>query len=176
MLIEEVVFNFSEVGEKSVMDIKDECLCHFAYDLKHLLEADDGNRTWGTWNYKFFQDTYGSKIKYNSKNIVYEETLSIHEPYDVKDTCRECYGLEWVEGTENQRGYYRYPNYTLPKRTHPNVCTECVRPECREFISEVADENIRRFNEFFGLGEFPYVTITMVRFGNKDHYFYRIHR
>ena len=38
MLIEAVVFNFKEVGEKSAADIKNECLCHFAYDLKELAE------------------------------------------------------------------------------------------------------------------------------------------
>ena len=176
MLIEAIVFNFREVGEKSVLDIKNECLCHFAYDLKHLLEADDGNSTWGTWNYKHYQDTYGTKIKYNSKSIVYEETLHNNEPWSVKDTCRACYGLEYVEGTDKTSSYYMYPNHTVPKMVHPEVCTECVHPMNREFKSEVAEENVRKFDEYFGRGEFPYITITMVRFGNKEHYFYTIHR
>lgn len=174
MLIEAVVCNFNEVGEKSILDIKNECLCHFAYRLKDLLEADEGNSTWGVWNYKTFQDNFGSKIKYNSKNIVYEETLYNNDPWSVKDTCRACYGLEWVEGSESQSGYYRYPNHTVPKMCHPNICTESVKD--REYKSEAAEENIRRFNEYFGKGEFPFLTITMVRFGNKDHYFYTIHR
>ena len=176
MLIEAIVFNFREVGEKSVMDIKNECLCSFAYDLKGLLEEEDGNRTWGVWNYKYFQDNYGSKIKYNSKNIVYEETLYNNEPWSVKDTCRACYGLEWVEGSENQSGYYRYPSYPVPKRVHPEVCEQHIHPTCREQKPEVVEENIRHFNEFFGKGEFPFITITMIRLGNKEHYFYTIHR
>ena len=175
MLIEAVVFNFREVGEKSVLDIKNECLCHFAYDLKHLLEADDGNCTWGTWNYKYYQDTYGTKIKYNSKSIVYEETLYNNEPWSVKDTCRACYGLVYEE-KENGSGCYRFPDQPAPKMVHPEVCTECVHPMNREFKSEIAEENIRKFDEYFGKGEFPYITITMVRFGNKEHYFYTIHR
>lgn len=174
MLLDQVVFNFNEVGEKSVLDIKNECLCHFAYRLKDLLEADNGDSTWGIWNYKTFQGNFGSKIKYNSKNIVYEETLYNDEPWSVKDTCKECYGLEWVEGSENQSGYYRYPNHTVPRRYHPNICTESVKS--KEYKSEIAEENIRRFSEYFGLGEFPFITITMIRLGNKDHYFYRIHR
>lgn len=173
MLIEAIVFNFREVGEKSALDIKNECLCHFAYDLKHLLEADKGDCTWGTWNYKHYQDTYGSKIKYNSKSIVYEETLYNNEPWSVKDTCRACFGLEWVEGTEDTSGYYRFPDHTVPKMVHQEVCTECV---CREFKSELANKNICRFHEYFGKGEFPFMTITMIRLGNKDHYFYTIHR
>lgn len=176
MLIEAIVFNFREVGEKSALDIKNECLCHFAYDLKELLEADKGDCTWGTWNYKYFQDRFGSKIKYNSKSIVYEETLYNNEPWSVKDTCRACYGLEWVEETERCSGYYRFPDHTVPKMVHPEVCCERVCPTDREFKSEIADKNICKFDEYFGRGEFPYITITMVRLGNKDHYFYTIHR
>ena len=175
MLIEAVVFNFSEVGEKSMLDIKNECLCHFAYDLKELLEADTGESTWCTWNYKFFQDKFGSKIKYNSKSIVYEETLYNNEPWSVKDTCRACYGLEWVEGSESHSGYYRFPSHPVSKMVHPKICCERVTKE-NETKNELADKNICRFNEYFGIGEFPFITITMVRLGNKDHYFYTIHR
>ena len=174
MLIEVVAFNLREVGEKSIADIKNECLCNFAYDLKEVLEADEGNSTWGTWNYKFFQGTYGSKIKFNSKNIVYEETLYNHEPWSVKDTCRACYGLEYVEGTENTSSYYRYPSHSVPKMIHPEVC--CERVTDKETKTELQLENVRRFDEFFGRGEFPFMTITLIRLGNIDHYFYRIHR
>ena len=175
MLIEAVAFNLREVGEKSIMDIKNECLCNFAYDLKDVLEADEGNSRWGTWNYKYFQDRFGSKIKFNSKNIVYEETLYNREPWSVKDTCRACYGLEYVEGTENTSSYYRYPNHTVSKMVHPEVCCERAGDK-EEAKSELQLENVRRFSEYFGLGEFPFMTITLIRLGNVDHYFYRIHR
>ena len=174
MLIEAVAFNLKEVGEKSIADIKNECLCNFAYDLKEVLEADEGNSTWGTWNYKYFQDRFGSKIKFNSKNIVYEETLYNHEPWSVKDTCRACYGLEYVEDTENTSSYYRYPSHTVPKMVHPEAC--CERVTSKEAKTDLQLENVRRFDEFFGRGEFPFITITLLRLGNVDHYFYRIHR
>ena len=180
MLIEAVAFNLREVGEKSIADIKNECLCSFAYDLKEVLEADEGNSTWGTWNYKYFQDRFGSKIKFNSKNIVYEETLYNHEPWSVKDTCRACYGLEYVEGTENTSSYYRYPSHTVPKMAHPEVCSERVINAfvdlCDEEKSKLQLDNVRRFDEYFGKGEFPFITITLLRLGNVDHYFYRMHR
>ena len=51
----------------------------------------------------------------------------------------------------------------------------------RDFVSEklqkdVAEENIRNFYNAFGRGEFPFLTIIIIRLGNKDHYFYTIHR
>ena len=174
MLIEAVAFNLREVGEKSIMDIKNECLCNFAYDLKEVLEADEGNSRWGTWNYKYFQDRFGSKIKFNSKNIVYEETLYNREPWSVKDTCRACYGLEYVEGTENTSSYYRYPSHTVPKMVHPEIC--CERITDKETKTDLQLENVCRFDEYFGKGEFPFMTVTLLRLGNVDHYFYRIQR
>ena len=174
MLIEAQVFNFREVGEKSLLDIKNECLVDFAYKLKELLEADKGERHWGVWNYKYFQDCFSSKIKYNTKSIVFEETIYNQEPWSVKDTCMRAYGLEWVEGTEECSGYYRYPRYELPKLTHPEVCTQYVTE--KEEKTDIQLENVRKFNEFFGLGEFPFIKITLIRLGNKEHYFYTIHR
>lgn len=177
MLLEERVFNFGEVGEKSMLDIKNECLIDFAYKLKELLEADEGGeRHWGTWNYKYFQDSFSSKIKYNTKSIVFEETITSNNPNDcsVKDTCSAVYGLEWVEGAENHSGYFRYPKYEVAKLTHPEYC--CAVNKSDKEADEVTLENIRKFYEFFGLGEFPFITITIIRLGNKDHYFYRIHR
>ena len=174
MLIEARVFNFREVGERSLLDIKNECLVDFAYKLKELLEADEGERNWGVWNYKYFQDCFSSKIKYNTKSIVFEETVYNQEPWSVKDTCRSAYGLEWIEGTEEHSGYYRYPAHEVAKLTYPFVCTECVT--CKEEKTDVQLENVRKFDEFFGRGEFPFITITLIRLGNKEHYFYTIHR
>ena len=111
MLIENVVFNFHEVGEKSFEEIKNECLVSFAVDLKIALTSGDEHirtfwsdkhlcydgqtREGDLINYKNFQDFFGSKIKYNSKNIVFEETLYNYPdgPWSPKRTCMEVYGL-----------------------------------------------------------------------------------
>ena len=174
MLIEQKVFNLREVGEKSLDDIKNECLVQFAYDLKNVLEHIDEFRE-GTWNYKFIQDTFATAIKYNSKNIVFEETIhnDLNGAWSVRGTCMDVYGLEWVEGTEEHSGYYRYRKNAEKLRCSTAYGEECT---CSESKTASAEENLRKFYEFFGVGEFPFMTIIIIRIGNKDHYFYTIHR
>mgnify|MGYP003296971525 CR=1 FL=1 len=167
MLIEKIVFNFNEVGEKSLMDIKNECMVSFAYRLKEALTSNEEKikKFWSESsmaNYKIFQDLFGSKIKYNSKNIVFEEVIynNGRSPWNLKQTCADS----------NTSAYYRYK-----KSRERLTCDTC----CAEFVGterEAADECLRNFYKSFGLGEFPFMTITIIRLGNKDHYFYDIHR
>ena len=188
MLIEQIVFNFHEVGEKSFEEIKNECLVNFAYNLKEALTSTDEKirkfwvesstsfdgkeRKGSIANYKNFSDFFGSMIKYNSKSIVFEETFhnGIAKPWSVQQTCMDVYGLEYVEGTENASDYYRYRKDGLHR-----TCDTC----CADFIGEKlddAEEKLRHFYTAFGAGEFPFITVTVIRLGNKDHYFYTIHR
>lgn len=188
MLIEQVVFNFHEVGEKSFEEIKNECLVSFAVDLKIALTSNNEHlRKW--WcdthtkndgrigegslsNYKIFQDEFGTKIKYNSKSIVFEETLhnGLNRPWSVQQTCMDVYGLEYVEASENTSSYYRYRKDGLT-RTCDTCCCEFVGDRCAD-----SEERLRHFYTAFTKGEFPFITVTIIRLGNKDHYFYTIHR
>lgn len=188
MLIENVVFNFYEVGEKSLADIKNECLSHFASRLKDCLTSDNEKirKFWvdrgldnspdtpfkgSIANYKIFQNLYGSSIKYNSKSIVFEETIT-HNPdniWNVKQYCMDMYNLEYIEKTEDHSGYYRYK---------PSNCVKAYdKCECSVGSErDDAQEALRHFYSAFGVGEFPFLTIKIIRLGNKDHYFYTIHR
>ena len=186
MLIDKVVFNFHEVGEKSFEEIKNECLVSFAVDLKIALTSSDEHirnfwadthvcndgqiREGSIANYKIFQDVFGSKIKYNSKSIVFEETIHNREPWGVKQTCMDAYGLEYVEPTEETSEYFRYRK-NGPTLTCDTCCMEAVGDKLDD-----ADERLRHFYTAFSEGEFPFITITIIRLGNKDHYFYDIHR
>lgn len=187
MLIEEVVFNFQEVGEKSFEDVKFVCLSNFASRLKEALTSNDpkirnfwrdtsttndGRVVEGSLaNYSIFKSLFGSKIKYNSKSIVLETTITSNpnNPWNVVNTCRDMYGLEYVEPSENQSGYFRYRKDSLT----------LVGASCCESSSEKrpdAEERLRNFYTAFTKGEFPFITVTIIRLGNKDHFFYTIHR
>ena len=178
MLIEQNVFGFYEVGEKSFMDIKNYCLSSFARDLKEALTSSNEKirMFWveegSTANYKIFRDYFGSKIKYNSKNIVFEETITNNpeSPWSVRQVCMDTYGLEYIPETVDHSAYFRYRKDEL-RRSYGDAC------EC--YVGEPlpdAEEKLRNFYEAFGKGEFPFITITIIRLGNKDHFFYTIHR
>lgn len=188
MLIEKQVFNFHEVGEKSFEEVKNECLVSFAVDLRIALTSTDEHirKFWcdthvcndGTTkdgsvaNYKHFHDFFSTMIKYNSKSIVFEETLhnGIGKPWSIQQTCMDVYGLDYIPATENTSGYYTYR-----KNSPTLICDTC----CMEAVGEKRDDSEERLKHFytaFSAGEFPFITVTVIRIGNKDHYFYSIHR
>ena len=179
MLIEAKAFNFQEVGEKSFLEIKNECLRHFAVRLKEALTtANSSIRSfWVTAgsiaNYKIFQDNFSTSVKYNTKSIVFEETLhnELDNSWSVRRTCMDLYNLEYVEETEQHSDYYRFKSSDCV-RTY-DVCECSVSAKLKD---DLAEENIRNFYKAFGKGEFPFLTIIVFRLGNKDHYFYAIHR
>ena len=188
MLLERVVFNFHEVGEKGLDDIRNECLSHFASRLNEVITSD--NKRYRTFwqdewsdnsgrmkkgciaNYKHFRDFFGNTIKYNSKSIVFEETIT-NDPdklWNVKQFCMDYYNLEYIEETEEHSGYFRYKSNN--RAIESNDC-------CVEWVGgkrDSADEKLRDFYYSFGVGEFPFITIILVRLGNKEYYFYTIHR
>lgn len=181
MLIEAKAFHLQEVGEQSFMEIKNSCLHDFARNLKEALTTTNSSirSFWVTngsiANYKIFQDNFSTSIKYNTKSIVFEETLhnELDNPWGVRRTCMDIFNLEYVEATDEHSDYYRF------KKCSPTHF--CERCECEGFVSEKlpeseAEENIRNFYNAFGKGEFPFLTIIILRLGNKDHYFYTIHR
>ena len=189
MLLERVVFNFQEVGEKGLIDIKNECLSHFASRLKEAITSD--NKKYRTFwvdewpddqgrmkkgciaNYKHFRDFFGSSIKYNTKSIVFEETVT-NDPdkvWNVKQACMDYYNLEYIEETEEHSGYFRYRSNTREFKENDCCCAEWVGG-----LRDEADEKLRDFYYSFGIGEFPFITIAIIRLGNKEHYFYTIHR
>ena len=189
MLLERVVFNFHEVGEKGLDDVRNECLSHFASRLKEVITSD--NKRYRTFwqdefpdnegrmrkgcigNYKHFRDFFGHKIKYNSKNTVFEETITNNPDnmWNVKQFCMDYYNLEYVEETQEHSGYFRYKSNTREVRNDDCCCAEWVGD-----LREEADNKLRDFYYTFGVGEFPFITIAFVRLGNKEYYFYTIHR
>ena len=189
MLIDAQVYGFREVNDQSFEDIKITCLAHFASNLREALTSKqerirkwwvdsatsyDGNHInkGSIANYKMFADFFSTHIKYNTKSIVFEETIT-NDPnafYSVKGHCASFFGLEYIPATEEHSGYYRYRKDGIRQRCD-NVC------EC--FVGEKVpdeEERLRHFDEAFGKGEFPFLTIIIIRLGNKDHYFYTVHR
>ena len=175
MLIEQTAFNFGEVGEKSFEEIESVCLSDFAHKLQLALTDSDNftrnSRIGSTSYYEIFRKLFGTNIKYNSKNIVFETTLynDINNPWSPVSVCTLYYGLEYVEGTGNTSPYFRYRKNSVSSE---NDCCS----KCNENYSEDSMERLRNFYSTFGTGEFPYMTVTIIRLGNKDHYFYTIHR
>ena len=187
MLLEQAVLGFREVGENSLEEIKNTCLVDFAYKLKSLIvevcyqaEREKQDIGYGIYMYKVFNDKYSSNIKYNTKSIIFEETINNNkdQAWSVRGCCEDVYDLQWNPDTEEHSGFYTLRHSGI-HQTDKNCCERAVNEnEMLEYgkTREWTDRLLTNFYEFFGRGEFPFITITIIRLGNKEHYFYRIHR
>ena len=169
MLIENTALNLQEVGDKSITQVKRECLNHFAFYLREFILSRPEPLKTGTINYQLFADYCGSKIKYNSKNIVFEETLYNSSQFSPQQSCKDYYRLKRVDSCTTPNSTYWYEFEPEPKYLEDGCCAEAA--EC-----SVPKNRLLEFHKFFGVGEFPYVHITVLRIGNIDHYFYSITR
>ena len=170
MLIETEALNLQEVGEKSLDAIKLSCLQHFAHCLREcILESNRSNLS-ETYNYTKFKNLYAEDIKYNSKNVIFESVIYNNGRYSVQDTCADLFMLRRIEAQDTSNTYF----YEFWRNSKDDEEKDCCEAEC---CSKAVDLNrLLNFHKFFGVGEFPYITITVIRIGNVDHYFYRIHR
>ena len=168
MLIDTQALNLQEVGEKSLDEIKRDCLAHFAHCLRELILDSFEENLCSTSNYRRLNNEFAEEIKYNSKNTVFESTIYNHERFSVQDTCADMFLLKRIEAPDTSNNY-SYEFWRNPFEQKEECEAECASKE----------RNIKRllkFHQFFGIGEFPYLTIKVIRIGNIDHYFYTAHR
>ena len=181
MLVETNVLFMDELGDLTLSKVKENCYAYFAANLKHeLLSKSQMENTMGLFNYDEFVKTYGKKIQYNNKNITYTETF-----YDLKDYCGRFYNLQQEYELVNVGLEYKpsdgkaYKKWVCPNReeyeekvkkafNQKGICTD---------VNEYAEMQVcSHFTDYFGKGEFPFMTITLLRLGNQDYYFAQIVR
>lgn len=177
MLKKETVHNFCELGDKSIDDITYDCKRDFADKcfkiVKHylsMLKQDDESLTDSLFSIRAYGtfDGKGRRITYQNQAIEYEELKT-----DVKE-------------------YFK--NYLERGMVHeqPLCCQKdvefCSNEVCEYLLQEVENEikedlgltltkpKYKRYEALFGLGEFPFMIISIVRIGNKRYYFYQITR
>ena len=168
MLKKTSVHNFCELGDRSIDDIIVECKYDFAVKCLEIVdeykdcETSDyylfGLRTYETFNAK------GRFITYQDKSVEYETLDSnireFFERYlkrldnDQIGPIPDCYSNETV----------KYLLQKIKNTTKEDLGITLTKPE---YI---------RYESLFGLGEFPFMIITIVRIGNKRYYFYQITR
>jgi len=177
MLKKETVHNFRELGDNSIDDITNDCKRDFADKcfeiVKHylsMLKQDDESLTDSLFNiraYGIFDDK-GRHITYQNQALEYEELKT-----DVKE-----YFKDYLE-----RGMVH---------EQPLCCKKdvefCSNEVCEYLLQEVENDvkedlgltltkpKYKRYEALFGLGEFPFMMIRIVRIGNKRYYFYQITR
>lgn len=166
MIERKIVHCFTELKNESIDRIKDICVDDFMIKIYKMVKQ---NKEKGIFNYDVFNH-FGRNISYNNKNIEYRESFT-----DIKDICNlridkvfndVCVCLE-KEAEENEKIAKWFKSdfeFSI------NVYNE------EENYSEKITKTTSNLNGLFGVGEFPFMLITITRIGNNKYYFYEITR
>lgn len=166
MIQQRTVHCFTELKNESIDKIKDICVNDFMIKIYKLVKQ---SKEKGTFNYDKF-DRLGRNITYNNKNIEYQETfcdildickLEIDNIY--KDVC-VCLEKEAEENKEIANWLKSNYEYLLNLYNEEKDCSETIV------------KTTTNLNGLFGVGEFPFMVITIARIGNNKYYFYQIVR
>lgn len=177
MLKKETVHNFRELGDKSIDDITYECKCDFidkCYTLvREFLSTskDDNERNinnlFNIRAYNSFNDK-GRYVTYQNQGVEYEELRT-----DIKEYLKNC--LE--RDIKHKQSSDCKNDEEFCSNEISTYLFEDVENEIKNDLTLTLTKlKFKRYEALFGLGEFPFMIITIVRIGNKRYYFYQITR
>lgn len=168
MLKKESVHYFSELHDRSIDDIISECKYDFARKCLEMVQeyrdseqADYylfGLRAYETFNAK------GRFITYQDKSVEYQSLETDIRTFFEQYLQRSNNSHNTVVPDSYSKEISDYLLQTVKNKTKEDLGLTLTKPE------------YKRYESLFGLGEFPFLMITIVRIGNKRYFFYQIER
>lgn len=168
MLMKTSVHCFYELGDRSIDDIITECKYDFA---RKCLEITKENKDNCPPNHYIFSiqayQTFNGKgryITYQDKSVEYQSL----------ETDMRQFFERYLERLENN------PDIVIPdcySNETGKYLLQTIQNEVKEDLGlTLTKPEYKRYEALFGLGEFPFLLITILRIGNKRYYFYQIER
>lgn len=168
MLKKESVHCFYELSDKSIDEIIAECKHNFVIKCLEMVkeyrnseQADYylfGLRAYETFNGK------GRYITYQDKAVEYQSLETDIRPYFERYLQSSYKNKDVVVPDAYSDDICEYLLQTVKNKTKEDLGITLTKPE------------YKRYESLFGLGEFPFLMITILRIGNKRYYFYQIER
>lgn len=166
MMKKNAVHNFSELFDESIDDITYCCKSHFATQcleiVKEYLDRGVASELSNINTYTIFNHK-AKRITYQEKNIEYQS---------LETNLKEF-----------------FEKFLLEEESPHRAVPECYTKEVRDFLLEKVKNDVKedlgitltkpeyeRYEALFGLGEFPFLIVTIVRIGNRRYWFYEITR
>lgn len=170
MLKKESVHCFCELRDRSIDDIISECKYDFARKcLEMVKEYRDSEQAdyylFGLRAYETFNGK-GRYITYQDKAIEYQSL----------ETDIRAYFEHYLKSS------YKNKNIVVPDTYSDDICEYLLQTVKNEKKTKedlgltLTKPEYKRYESLFGLGEFPFLMITIVRIGNKRYFFYQIER
>ena len=168
MLIKTEIFNLKQLSQQSTLsDIKSDCMNDFCSKIIKMYVTDFGKDYNSIKRYEMFHSLFAQKITLNLDNLIFQQNIKITT---LKNFCvQEIKDLFDINNESTQLGN---------DEQKISVClTDQIKFKCtQQDLLKQLNEMSEKIDELFGNGQFPIMTLHIIKIGNIDYFYYTISR
>lgn len=188
MLIKTSIFNLTQLDKQSTLsDIKLDCMNDFCQKIRKMYVTDYGKNYNSIKRYEMFNSLFAQKITLNLDNLIFQKNIKITT---LKNHCKQKikYLLDINNGsiqlTNDEFTQLENNKFTQLAKQLPTdeqkitvSLTDQIKFKCtyQDLIKQM-HEMIELIDELFGNGQFPIMTLHIIKIGNIDYFYYTISR
>lgn len=171
MLIKTEVFNLKQLSQQSTLsDIKLDCMNDFCQKIRKMYITDFGKDYNSIKRYEMFRSLFAQKITLNLDNLIFQENIKIAI---LKNHC--------VQKIKDYSDKFNIQSDTTQLANDEQKIivdlTDQIKFKCNpQDLSKQFNEMSETIDELFGKGQFPIMTLHIIKIGNINYFYYTISR
>ena len=167
MLIKTEIFNLKQLSQQSTLtDIKLDCMNDFCYKIIKMYLTDFGKDYNSIKRYEMFRSLFAQKITLNLDNLIFQENIKITT---LKNHC--------VQETKDLLTNYDSTQLANDEQKIVVDLTDQIKFKCNhQDLLKQLYEIAEIMEELFGKGQFPIMTLHIIKIGNINYFYYTISR
>lgn len=167
MLIKTEVFNLKPLSQQSTLsDIKLDCMNDFCDKIIKMYITDFGKDYNSIKRYEMFRSLFAQKITLNLDNLIFQENIKITT---LKNYCEKKI-KDYFDKIDE-------PQLANDKQKISVCLTDQIKFKCtQQDLLKSLNEMVEITDELFGKGQFPIMTLHIIKIGNINYFYYTISR
>lgn len=167
MLIKTEIFNLKQLSQQSTLsDIKLDCMDDFCQKIIKMYLTDFGKDYNSIRRYEMFRSLFAQKITLNLDNIIFQKNIKIttlknYCAKEIKDYLNKIDGSQLANDEQK-----------ITVSLTDQIKFKCTHQDLLKQMNEMAEI----IEELFGKGQFPIMTLHIIKIGNINYFYYTISR
>ena len=171
MLIKTSIFNLKQLDKQSTLsDIKLDCMDDFCDKIIKMYITDFGKNYNSIKRYEMFRSLFAQKITLNLDNLIFQKNIKITT---LKNYCvRKIKDSSDKLNIDNDSTQLTNDEQKIIVELTDQIKFKCNPQDFPKQLNEMAEI----IDELFGNGQFPIMTLHIIKIGNIDYFYYTINR
>lgn len=168
MLIKTEVFNLKQLSQQSTLsDIKLDCMNDFCQKIRKMYVTDFGKDYNSIKRYEMFRSLFAQKITLNLDNLIFQENIKITT---LENYCKQK--IKDLLDINNGSIQLTNDEQKIIVGLTDQIKFKCTQQDLLKQLNEMYEI----IDELFGKGQFPIMTLHIIKIGNINYFYYTISR